>query len=227
MADLALEPAPRGIADRDQPALGARLRQRLPNLVTGSRLVLILVAAELIAHPAYGRLGLALGFVAGLTDYLDGYLARRLGQVTHLGAILDQLADQVFCATALLALSRLDGGPPALVLVAYLLREFWVAGVRRFMAAHGVRVESSIYGKLKTNFLGWGFFCLAAHLLGVWPALDPALALLGAVGIYGGLVFSYVSGWLYTAPFIRLARSLEAPAPPRGVHRGGHRPPSR
>jgi len=96
-----------------------------PNLITLSRIVLVLVAAGLF-FVGFERPGILLAVVGGLTDYLDGWLARRTGQVTRLGELLDQFCDIFFESLVLyLAIARYQFLPPW-VLIVYLGREFWV-----------------------------------------------------------------------------------------------------
>ena len=116
----------------------ARDLRGIPNLVSLARVLLLFVAIA-VWFSGLKTLGIALGVVAGLTDYLDGYLARRMNLVTHLGAILDQFSDLLFETTLLLMVmtSGVDGVPPLWLLIIYLVREFWVTTIRRFMASHG------------------------------------------------------------------------------------------
>lgn len=172
----------------------------IPNIVSLSRIVLIFVAVYLYLD-GWERTGLVIGVVAGVTDYLDGILARALDQVTHLGAILDQFSDLVFETAAIMMLVFNKDGAPIIVLYVYLLREFWVGTIRRFMASNQLEIHSSFVGKLKTNFLGWCFMFYFAYLSHVIPAADPYFFALGCTGLYGGLFWSYLSAWSYTKQF--------------------------
>ena len=182
----------------------SRLRRELatiPNLLSLSRIVIIFTSAALILYD-YPLAAVLVGLVAGITDYLDGYIARRLDQVTELGAILDRLCDLIFESTWLVvAIYTRDFSP--VVLYAYLLREFVVLSARLWCSAHGVALESTIVGKLKSNFLGWTAFALyLAHSPTVAPLRD-ALQVLSTVGILGGLVLSYWSAYDYLKIFAR------------------------
>jgi cardiolipin synthase len=171
-----------------------------PNLLSLSRIVLVLASAVLFTfgHPGPG---IAIGIVGAVTDTFDGALARATGQVTRLGEILDQFGDLCFESTMLLV-AVVQGFFPAPVLVAYLFRELWVSGIRRFMAGEGLNIPSSAWGKLKTNLLMWGLlptFLAIMH----WPAAaTPVLAAVGRVMIGLGLLASYVSGFSYTRAFV-------------------------
>ncbi len=181
------------------PTLARDIRT-IPNLLTLARIALILVAAGLYFYVSPGA-GIVVAVVAGVTDYLDGAIARATGKVTRLGEILDQFSDLCFESLAfLVAIS--SGFVPPIVLMAYLFREFWVLAIRRFMAAHHLNIPSSFAGKLKTNFIMWGFLPTFLSVSGYLPGLQPWLAHLGRLGLGAGLVASYVSAWRYTRAFV-------------------------
>ena len=127
----------------------------VPNIITLSRILLILVGAIVYFYLNHG-LGIVLSIVAGVTDYLDGYVARRTGQVTRLGEILDQFCDLCF-ESFLIVIATVQHFFPPVIICAYLLREFWVAAVRRFMAAAHMNIPSSLAGKAKSNLIMWSF----------------------------------------------------------------------
>jgi phosphatidylglycerophosphate synthase len=170
-----------------------------PNLVTLARIALVAAAgAAFIAGAPVAAM--VLGLAGGLTDYLDGYLARRLGMATRLGAMLDQFADVFFAFVCLI----LALGPPVELSPIYLLvvmpRELWVQGcVRREAAALGFEIPSSRLGKWNAFFLCWGFLPLFAG--GLWP---PGRAL-GEVMIAIGCGLNAISGVLYTIAFARIS----------------------
>src|SRR5215510_811305 len=137
-----------------------------PNLITLSRILLIVVAAGLFFE-GYSLLGIALAIVAGVTDYLDGWLARRTGQVTWLGEILDQCCDFFFESVILYVAVAKFHFLPLWVMIAYLAREMWVTTIRRFMAGHQINIASNLLGKMKTNFLSWGTFPAYLSVIGV------------------------------------------------------------
>jgi CDP-diacylglycerol--glycerol-3-phosphate 3-phosphatidyltransferase/cardiolipin synthase len=127
----------------------------LPNLLTLLRVLLIPVFVAVYYLPfKWAHLVCAVIFtVAALTDILDGYLARRLGQTSAFGAFLDPVADKLMVATALVLLVAAYPSPwlaiPALVIVG---REIAVSGLREWMAGIGERttVAVSVVGKIKT-----------------------------------------------------------------------------
>jgi CDP-diacylglycerol--glycerol-3-phosphate 3-phosphatidyltransferase len=173
----------------------------LPNLITLSRLAL-LVAAALIYFTFSEGLGILLAVVAGVTDYVDGMVARRTNQVTRLGEVLDQFSDMCFESLAMtVAVAR--GFFPPIALVIYLYREFWVTTVRRFMAHHQLNIPTNFYGKLKTNFLMWCFLPTFLTVGGFLPMLQPWMTYVARFGLVVGLGMGYVSGFLYTRAFVK------------------------
>jgi hypothetical protein len=71
------------------------------------------------------------------------------------------------------------------------------------MAGHQLNIATNFVGKLKTNFVMWGFFPTFLSIEGVLPGLEPGVAILGRVGIGLGLLFGYLSAWDYTRQLIR------------------------
>ena len=135
--------------------------KNLPNVLTVSRIVavLVFVAIASVAHHdviADSRtlvivrsVAVALAMLAGLTDLLDGYLARRYQWVSDFGALMDPLADKIFVTgTMLMAVEyRII---PAWIAIAVLFREFMVTGLRTLAAKKQVVISADRWGKLKT-----------------------------------------------------------------------------
>ena len=136
--------------------------KNLPNILTVSRifLVLVFVVMATLAEPAYFDRSQELMYqirwcayilviLAGLTDLLDGYLARKFNIVSDFGALMDPLADKIFVTgTMLVAIEfRLM---PAFIAVLVLCREFMVTGLRTLAAKKQVVISADRWGKLKT-----------------------------------------------------------------------------
>jgi len=127
----------------------------LPNLLTGLRILLIPIVVVLFYMP-YGWSDMACGLMfalAGITDSFDGYLARRLGQVSPLGAFLDPVADKLIVAVALVLLVSRDPHWYVTLTAAVIIgREITISALREWMAEIGARgkVAVSGLGKLKT-----------------------------------------------------------------------------
>ncbi|MBN2577208.1 MAG: CDP-alcohol phosphatidyltransferase family protein [Deltaproteobacteria bacterium] len=170
-----------------------------PNIVTLLRIGILCLAVPVYFYVSHGA-GIVLAIVAGVTDYLDGYLARRLGQVTRLGEILDQFCDLCF-ESFLIAIATLQGFFPPYFLFVYLLREFWVTGLRRFMAEARMNIPSSLAGKVKTNLIMWGFLPTYLSISALLPSADPYLGHAGRIMVGLGLAAGYYSALGYTKAF--------------------------
>ena len=123
----------------------------LPNKLTLARLLLIpvfLIAASMRYQYA-DYIAAAVFILGAATDGLDGYIARKRGQVTLLGKFMDPLADKILVSAALIALVEL-GRLPGWVAVVIISREFVVTGLRAVAAAEGVVISASSLGKVKT-----------------------------------------------------------------------------
>ena len=94
-------------------------------------------------------LALGIFLVAAVTDLLDGYLARRWGQVTTIGTLLDPIADKLLVSAALISLVQIRA-IPAWMVVLIVGREFAVSGLRSIAAAEGYTIAASDLGKTKT-----------------------------------------------------------------------------
>lgn len=146
----------------------------LPNLLTSARILMVpvLVVVLLTRLPAHEIIGVILFWVASLTDWLDGYLARRWKQVTTLGKLLDPLADKLLVAGALISLVELRGPQdqalaPAWMVFIILAREFAVTGLRGIASEEGLTLAAGSVGKWKL-----GFQVASISLLILGPRLD-------------------------------------------------------
>lgn len=129
----------------------------IPTILTLLRIVLIPVLVLFFYLPvSWGNLACVIVFVlAALTDWLDGYLARRWQQMTAFGAFLDPVADKLMVAVALVLIVQSD--PSAFLAIAAAIiigREITISSLREWMAELGERgkVRVSMLGKLKTTF---------------------------------------------------------------------------
>jgi CDP-diacylglycerol--glycerol-3-phosphate 3-phosphatidyltransferase len=166
----------------------------LPNALTLLRIFLVpvLVAVLLTRKTREGLLlGMAIFGLAVLTDYLDGWLARRRNQVTRLGMLLDPIADKLITTAAFLSLVELDAAPAWLVFI-IIGREIAVTGLRQLGDARGLPIPASWLGKGKmASQVVAIFLLLLARLVPAlwWPAqaalwIAVALALLSAADYF-------------------------------------------
>ncbi len=152
--------------------------KNLPNILSMSRLIATVVIFILVlVNQPWAFLVAALLFVlASVTDYLDGYLARKMKVVSELGVFLDLTADKILVAAILIALVQI-GLVPAWITFIIITREFLVSGLRSLAAAKGHVIPAGKWGKQKTFItlvaisgvlLAKG---LGAHLLSLFPPM--------------------------------------------------------
>lgn len=168
-----------------------------PNIVTVSRLFLAVVLFALIDQSDRWMMTSILFVVAVSTDALDGYLARKYGQVTTLGRILDPFVDKfIVCGTFVFLVSRPEQtGVTAWMVVVVLGREMFVSGLRGFLEQQGLDFSADWSGKIKMVLQCVG---LTASLLscvpdlqetGISPLRDFLLWLAVLVTAYSGLAY--------------------------------------
>ena len=172
----------------------------LPNFITLTRILLIPVFVVLFATPTPNRsLSAALVFaVAAVTDLLDGYLARRNGQVTTLGQLLDPIADKLLVLSALILLVNIDR-VSALVAILIIAREVAVTGVRAIAAGEGMVIAAETTGKYKMALQVVAILLLILEDTFVSDLGNLHLA--GIVTLYLSVVLGYVSGGHYVWSF--------------------------
>jgi len=172
----------------------------LPNVITLTRILLIPVFVVLFVTPTEDRsLSAAAVFViAAVTDLLDGYLARRNGQVTTLGKLLDPIADKLLVLSALILLVNLDR-VSALVAILIIAREVAVTGVRAIAAGEGMVIAAETTGKYKMALQVVAIVLLI--LEDTFMSDFGNLHLAGIVTLYLSLLLGYVSGGQYVWSF--------------------------
>lgn len=169
-------------------------RAQIPNLLTFGRVAAVPVALALVllAPGLQGPLFL-LFLAASVTDFLDGYLARKWQVTSALGALLDPIADKLLVAVMLLYLMG-QYGLSLLPVSVMLLRELYISGLREFLAAKQVALPVSKGGKLKTSLQMTGILLM---LLGGWWNLATALNW-GDMILWAAAALSAATAWDYT-----------------------------
>ena len=149
------------------------MRFNLPNALTWFRILAIPLVVVVFYWPApWARPAAGLLFgLAGITDYFDGYLARRLKQTSNFGAFLDPVADKLIVATALVLLVEADPRQVIAIAAAIIIgREITVSALREWMSQIGARshVAVSWFGKWKTasQIVGIGLMLYREPFLG-------------------------------------------------------------
>ncbi len=135
----------------------------VPNQLTLGRLVLTIafVASLSIPWPGSATAALALFLLASLTDFLDGFLARRWGLTSDFGALMDPLADKIMTAAAFIMLVA-TGALPAWAVVVIVSREFLITGLRMLASSKGIVLPAEKLGKHKT---AWQIITILYFLL--------------------------------------------------------------
>lgn len=170
--------------------------QYLPNALTISRLLLAAPLGYLILHEQFGW-ALATGLIAGITDALDGFAARRLGVLSRLGAALDPVADKVLITIAFLCFAH-TGLIPWYLAIAVIARDLVIVlGAACYHWLIG-DLEFSATQLSKVNMLIQIAFCtlvLAAQLTPLIPAIAVTAASAAVLFIAGASGFDYVMKW--------------------------------
>ncbi|MGF1698001.1 CDP-diacylglycerol--glycerol-3-phosphate 3-phosphatidyltransferase [Vibrio kyushuensis] len=171
------------------------MRFNIPNILSLLRLFLIPVFVVAFYLPyTWAPFAAAMIFwVAGFTDWLDGMLARKLGQTSRFGAFIDPVADKVLVATALILITdqyhTLWITIPAVVMIA---REIIISALREWMAEIGKRASVAVswIGKVKTGFQMFALWVL------IWQ-YDDWMIWLGYAAIYIAMILTFWSMMQY------------------------------
>lgn len=183
----------------------------LPNILSLFRILLVPVLVAVLLTKFEGRefVGLGVFLLASLTDFLDGYLARKQRQVTRLGKLLDPAADKILTSAAFISLVELDLAPAWMVVV-IVAREFAVSTLRSVIASDNIVVAATASGKVKTITQILAISALIIqHELGEFSRVAPALLWVALVtSVYSGIEY-FVR---YTPYLVKLWRADSADA---------------
>jgi CDP-diacylglycerol---glycerol-3-phosphate 3-phosphatidyltransferase len=180
----------------------------LPNRLSVIRILFIPIIIILISSEDE-ELMLAsclLFIIAGITDGLDGYLARKMSMTTKLGLYLDPIADKLLVSSVLIALTyyRLI---PLWVTIILVAREFLINGLRSFYAMEGVTIYPSFSGKLKTALQIVGIACILFSSFYNFRlnivSFSLSLRMVGLTIVYFALFFSVFSAVKYISAIFR------------------------
>ena len=173
------------------------LKLNLPTVLTLSRIVLIpFFVLTVQDHPILGAVVFG---IASITDFLDGYLARRSGQITKFGIIMDPLADKLLVISALIVLVDMERISVEIAII-LIVREFLVTGLRVVALSKDIMIPAEMGGKLKTTAQITAVLCLI--LMGsFFDNLPIDLYDIGTAFLWIALVLSVTSGVQYTISF--------------------------
>ena len=190
---------------------GANPIWNIPNMLTLMRIAAIPVLAFLLLSPSRdaGFWAAALFAVASITDWLDGYLARRMGVVTVFGKFLDPIADKLIVMAALIMILPFNRVPAWMVLV-ILGREIIITGLRGIASSEGIVIQASDLGKFKTIFQIVAILGLLLHYNYHWffgidhPYLTVNMHNVGIFYLWIATIITIWSGVDYLAKFIKV-----------------------
>ncbi len=175
----------------------------LPNQLTCGRLVLtfVFLATMSLAFPLCKTVSLIVFAIAAITDFFDGYLARKHNLITSFGKLMDPLADKVLMTAGFIMLIT-EGLMPAWIVVLILARELMVTGLRLVASAEGVVLAAENLGKYKTTIqivtVIYFLLMLAASEAGsFFGFLGPIFSfpIVGHILIWASLILTMLSGW--------------------------------
>jgi CDP-diacylglycerol--glycerol-3-phosphate 3-phosphatidyltransferase len=185
----------------------------VPNQITTLRLVLsiaLFVLIEIAARqeaPGYFLAAMFVFIVAAGTDWMDGYWARKYGQVTMLGRILDPFVDKIIICGSFILLAALPlSGLSAWMAVVVVARELLVTALRSFLEGEGIDFSAAMSGKLKMVAqclaVGWSLFRLSydAGAIPAWVAWGLEIV------VWAAVLLTVYSGVEYIIAAVRLLR---------------------
>ena len=176
------------------------------NIITVGRTAFIPVVMVFLFEPLVYRpwalwTAMVIFVGCGILDLVDGWLARKYGQVSVIGAFLDPLADKLMVMTVMVMLVPV-GRMPAWLVVVLLSRELVITGLRGIASAEGIIISASAGGKYKTAYqmtglsfllIHYEYVGIDCHTVGLWLLLISA-----AVSVW--------SGWEYCREFAKMSR---------------------
>ncbi len=183
----------------------------VPNILTLSRFVLALVLFALIDRDGWWRLSAVLFIVAASTDFLDGYYARKYGQVTVLGRVLDPFVDKIIIGGSFIfMLSHPNSGVTTWMAFIIIGRELFVTSLRAILERHGTDFSAKWSGKIKM-----GLQCVAVPLalLSLSPEFQAGISSIVSPSsfdtfrdafLWATVLFTIYSGVEYTVRGIQL-----------------------
>ncbi len=141
------------------------MQMNLPNKLTILRVIMIpFFVVFLLMNKGFATemAALVLFAAASLTDFFDGYIARKYNLVTNFGKFMDPLADKLLVCSAMICLIEL-GRLPAWIVIIIIAREFIISGFRLVASDNGVVIAASYWGKFKTVFQMFMIMLLIVH----------------------------------------------------------------
>ncbi len=178
----------------------SRTMQNLPNILTLCRIGVIPIVVVLLcfSSPLPRAVAALIFMLASITDYFDGYLARKYNVTSSLGKLLDPMADKLMVMSALIMLVPSKVGPiPAWMVVIILGRDILITSLRGVASAEGVVIEAEELGKYKVVLQIFAIIGLILH----YPYFYVDFHMGGMYFLWASLVLSVWSGIAYFQKF--------------------------
>ena len=176
----------------------------LPNKLTVLRMVLVpfFVATLLLSqnNDSLKWVALVLFIVASLTDFADGYIARKYNLITNFGKFMDPLADKILTISGMICLIEL-GRIPSWIVVIIVAREFIISGFRLVAAENGVVIAANYWGKFKTTFQMIMIILMIMNI--------PRLGLVTDIVMWIALLLTIISLATYIMQNMEVVRTME------------------
>lgn len=183
-------------------------KMQIPMLITTSRMILSIPILAGMATQDFGWRFFSAGLfiVASLTDYFDGYYARKLNAVSNLGKFMDPIADKVLVTAVLVALIP-QGHIDTWMVILLLTRDTLIGGLRSVAAADQIVIAAKPAGKWKTALQ---MVAIPAMIVGQDFAGVPILKI-GSWVLWGSVILSVISGFEYFLGYLKAARADTPP----------------
>lgn len=167
----------------------------LANILTLGRLVLLPILIVLFFIPAAWAAWICLFvyIIGAVTDFFDGWVARKYGQISDFGKFMDPISDKIFVSTILLMLVAVDriNGLMVMAVVVIMAREFMVSGLREFLGAKDIKIPVTNLAKWKTaiQMTSLGFLIVGPYVF--------MAGLIGNIGLAAAAVITAYTGYQY------------------------------
>lgn len=185
-------------------AMTSEFKKSLPNAITFARVLFIPFIIYFMLDTEFwnGIIAAILFIIASISDFLDGYFARKYDVVSFLGKFLDPVCDKLLVSSILIMLVYQDRLHPVVVIL-LLSRDTLISGLRSVAAAENVVISAGDLGKWKTALQMVMIPAILIHdtIYGI------PFYLIGLIGIYISLLLSLISGWQYLRDFFQERRS--------------------
>ena len=202
-----------GAGTNDSPTAGPQVPEpidgrslNLPNLITLSRLGLAVVLFWLIYVEGFWISAAVLFVVAAATDAIDGYIARKYGQVTTLGRILDPFVDKIIVCGAFVFLleKKADSGVNSWMVMSVIGREMFVTGLRSFLEQAGKDFSAAFIGKVK---MALQCVAITLSLLSLSPEVgNPTFNFCRNIVLWAAVAVTVYSGLSYAVRGFQMLR---------------------